>query len=126
MKNCTKEHSSSCPILKKKLAYDEASKRNPFVDNPFRNWTCSKETTCHHYQEIPPRMTPEEFETQQDELLKEIPEEFRSAIFYKAWEDGHSSGYEEVIYHVKDLISTLEEPIAKFEQRIRRTNILKI
>jgi flagellar biosynthesis/type III secretory pathway protein FliH len=65
-------------------------------------------------------MTEGEFANQQQEMLKEIPKEFRSAMSYKAWEDGHSAGYEEVILLLSNLIDAFKEPIEEFEHRIRK------
>ena len=39
---------------------------------------------------------------------------------YRAWEDGHAYGFEEVLIHLKDLIADFEEPIMKFAERIRK------
>lgn len=62
--------------------------------------------------------TETEFEAEQEELLLEVPEEFRDAIRSKAWADGHSAGYEEVIYHIKDLIDFISPCLTKYKAKV--------
>jgi len=64
-------------------------------------------------------MTNEEFRQKEEELLKDIPPEFRSAISYHAWEQGHSAGYGEVLIYVSDLADALAPAIRAFVSRIR-------
>ena len=66
-------------------------------------------------------MTPEEYAVKEKEEFDSVkmPEEFRSAISYHAYKNGHSSGYSEVFIHLSDLIDTLKDPIKAFEKRIR-------
>lgn len=66
-------------------------------------------------------MTNQEFAELQENLFDEydIPQEFRGAISYKAWEDGHAYGYSEVISHLRDLIYMLEKPLKDFTKRIK-------
>lgn len=73
---------------------------------------------CDFYKPNPPRMTKEEFNIKEAEILKDLPEEFRSAISYMAYEIGHSAGYEECLIYVKEYVSNLKEPIEKFQKRI--------
>ncbi len=70
-------------------------------------------------------MTPQEFAIKQTEKLQSVPEEFRGAISYLAWESGHSYGYGEVLSHLDDLIYGLREPIQKFEQRIAKESFVQ-
>jgi hypothetical protein len=63
-------------------------------------------------------MTDEEFSKEQTELLKDVPNEFKGALSYMAYERGHSSGHEEVINELRMLISDLQEPIKSFGERI--------
>ena len=65
-------------------------------------------------------MTVDEFNAEQAEILKECPEEFRGVFSGKAWEDGHSAGYEEVISHLSELVDAFKEPINKFANRLGR------
>jgi len=67
----------------------------------------------------PARLTQEQFEAKQTELLADLPKEFHSAIAYNAWEHGHSAGYEEVLIHVSDLADALAEPIKNYTKRIQ-------
>lgn len=49
------------------------------------------------------------------EILKDIPEEFHSAVRYHAWDLGNAYGYNEtVLSHVQNLVDMLKEPIAKY------------
>ncbi len=43
------------------------------------------------------RMTEEEFNKEQADLLGGIPPELHSALQHFAWDKGHSAGYEEVV-----------------------------
>jgi hypothetical protein len=56
----------------------------------------------------------------QAELLKQVPPEFHGFLSSKAWEDGHSGGYDEVINYLTDLVTEIIEPIEDFEKRIRK------
>lgn len=51
-------------------------------------------------------------------ILNEIPAEFHSALSKKAYDDGHSVGYDEVLIHLADLADTLRTPIEQFKTRI--------
>lgn len=72
------------------------------------------------YKPFPPRMTQEEFSKEQEEILNGggIPKEFKDALSYMAYEQGHSGGYEEVICCLRDLVEGLSKPIADFEKRV--------
>jgi len=63
-------------------------------------------------------MTDQEFNDKQDKLLAPVPQEFRSAISYHAYEQGHSAGNNEIIIHLSDLVDALLQPIQEFEKRI--------
>ena len=65
-------------------------------------------------------MTAQEFEDKQKEILEELPEEFRGAVGYMAWELGHAYGYEEVITYSRDFVSSLTEPIKNYTSRISK------
>lgn len=67
----------------------------------------------------PPRMTAEEFERKQTELLAQLPEEFRGGVSFKAWQDGHSAGFEEVILHITELVDMLLQPIKEYTARLQ-------
>ena len=66
-------------------------------------------------------MTSEEYATKEKEEFDDanIPQEFRSAISYHAYEQGHASGYDEIFIYLSDLIYALKDPIKAFEKRIR-------
>ena len=66
-------------------------------------------------------MTSEEYAIVEKEEFDDanIPQEFRSAISYHAYEQGHAYGYNEVLIHLSDLIRALKDPIMAFEKRIR-------
>lgn len=44
-----------------------------------------------------------EFTTKQEELLSEIPKEFRPFVIQLAWDLGHSSGLNEVISYTMQM-----------------------
>ena len=60
------------------------------------------------------------FHEQQDEILKNIPVEFANALRDIAWEQGHSSGYSEVLMIVGDLVYRLKPAIAAYKARIAK------
>ena len=66
------------------------------------------------------RMTLEEYNLQQDQLLEELPEELRPVISWMAYERGHSGGYEEVIGILTGLVSDLKGPIVEYGHRRER------
>lgn len=74
------------------------------------------------YQVQPPlsRMTTAEFNEEQATQLQQVPAEFHSALVRKAWEDGHASGYEEVLRVLDSLIAWLEAPLKAYTGRIRQ------
>lgn len=66
-------------------------------------------------------MTTEEFCNKQAELLNRLPMEFRDRVSYQAWESGHSSGYEEVLSQLVDLVDMLVEPISKYTANLKKS-----
>jgi len=105
----------------RKDAYRDARRKNRFIENPLEKWECDEEyaKTCSQFVPYPPKMTDEEFTKQQDEILSKLPEEFKGALSYMAYERGHSSGKEEVIGILKELVSDLQDAINAFEKRIK-------
>lgn len=65
-------------------------------------------------------LTEDEYCKKLSDTLEDVPVEFRDCISAKAWSDGHSSGYDEVISCAESLVSELMGPIRKFEERIRK------
>lgn len=63
-------------------------------------------------------MDNQEFEQRQEEILKDIPEEFHSAVRWHAYDHGHAYGHEEVLIHVQNLVDMLKEPIVKYTERL--------
>lgn len=63
-------------------------------------------------------MTEKKFVLAEEKLLAEIPQEFRLFVSAKAYEDGHSSGFQEILGCVQDLVAGLKEPCKQFEKRI--------
>jgi hypothetical protein len=68
-------------------------------------------------------MDGKDFQEKENVILSEIPEEFRGAISYQAYEEGHAFGYEEVLIHVRNLVDTIKEPIRKYTERITKEKI---
>lgn len=62
--------------------------------------------------------TQSEFEQEQNQLLLQLPEEFREAIRSKAWSDGHSAGFDEVLLHLRELIDILSPCITCYTNSI--------
>jgi hypothetical protein len=60
----------------------------------------------------------DEFYLKQEELLKELPEEFHKPLAWIAYDRSHASGYDEILSTLKEMIFHLKEPIKKFEERI--------
>jgi hypothetical protein len=69
------------------------------------------------YEVQPPleRMTSEEYEVELAEILSPLPEEFRSFVSSKAYEVGHSAGYEEVINEARELAYNLNQAVVAFK-----------
>lgn len=65
-------------------------------------------------------MTEREFTERQNKLLAELPEEFRGVVSFKAYQDGHASGYEEILIHVADFVGMLKKPIIAYTARIKQ------
>jgi hypothetical protein len=115
--SCQKNHSCACPKIKR---IEQCRHAGISVDDALKNWFCDplQEKSCKQFEAAPPRMTSEEFVIEQDKILKEIPEEFKSALSYMAYERGHSAGHEEVMGILKELVNDLKQPIADFQKRI--------
>ena len=67
-------------------------------------------------------MTQEEFDVKTEELLRDIPEEFRNTLNYMAYERGHAYGYDEVLNILYELVYNLKKPIETYTRRITTTN----
>ena len=65
-------------------------------------------------------MTPEEFHAREAELLDRLPPELRSAVSWMCYDRGHAYGYEEVLGHVAEMVSALEEPVNQLCERIAK------
>ena len=55
---------------------------------------------------------------EQDFILEQVPEEFRSALYSIAWDDGHAYGESEVLNILKGLVYDLKPAIEKYTKRI--------
>ena len=64
------------------------------------------------------RMTPEEFASQEEELLSRLSPEVRSAVSWMAYDRGHAYGYEECLIHVQEMVENLEEPLQNLVARV--------
>lgn len=95
--------------------------RSTNLQNPMEKWECSEaeEKTCPQFKPYPPKMTGEEYDAAQDELLQDIPKEFHGALCSMAYDNGHSGGYEETVNILRGLVSELKDPIKAFEKRIK-------
>lgn len=66
------------------------------------------------------RMTEDEYNRELEQLLAPIPPEFHYFIRYWSWEEGHSSGMEEVVQIAQSLAAELLPCCRAFEQRLRQ------
>ena len=53
-------------------------------------------------------------------ILKDVPTEFRSVLSYMAYERGHSAGEDEVVLHLKELVSNLKPAIDAYTIRLSK------
>jgi len=107
---CTKRHSfRACPFNDLKKDVQAYLRKQGMYD-------C---TAFEQKPAPPPPMTPEQYSKEQEDILADVPKEFHSAFSVMAYERGHSSGYEECISHLEELVNELKIPIANFENRIR-------
>ena len=67
----------------------------------------------------------EEFQQDQDDLLTEIPIEFKGLISSWAWDQGHSSGYAEVLKYVRDYANDLEPVIKTYTENLIKNKSCK-
>ena len=63
------------------------------------------------------RMTGEEFNVAEAEVLANLPEEFRAAVSWDAYERGHAYGYEEVLNNIRATVDWLLPCIQKYDER---------
>lgn len=61
-------------------------------------------------------MTEEEFTLKQELLLVELPDQFRNFVVQKAWQDGHSCGYDEVLSIVQNLVAGLVPAVETYRE----------
>lgn len=66
----------------------------------------------------------EEYYKKREEILQEVPEEFREVLSIMAYERGHSSGCGEVLIILEMLISELKKPIEDYGNKIH--NLYKV
>lgn len=99
-KQCSKRYTGLCPHIN--LSFKERA----LLDSH-----CAP--VCQSFVQAPPpqRMTNETFAAKQKDMLQDLPAPFHMALATLAWEQGHSSGYEEVLSCLSTLIDVLEEPI---------------
>ena len=63
-------------------------------------------------------MIESEYVKRRDEVVGVLPPEFREAVLKRAWDEGHSCGYEEVLLVLKDLVDDLVGPLAVYRSRV--------
>lgn len=69
--------------------------------------------------------TNHEFERTQNELLAELPSQFHSYVSSEAWDRGHSSGFGEVIQHIRQMVDGLKPVIEKYTDDILKSGLSK-
>jgi hypothetical protein len=65
-------------------------------------------------------MSKTEYEQELWAMLDGLPQEFRECVAAYAWEQGHSSGYSEVLLYAADLTDLLKAPLASYTKRITK------
>jgi hypothetical protein len=68
-------------------------------------------------------MTYEEFIAKEAEILSVVPPEFRSAMSYYAYQQGHAYGYQEVIGHLEDLVDSFMPSIVAYTKRLGENKV---
>ena len=67
-------------------------------------------------------MTPVEYDEECQDILRNVPEQFHVALQSMAYERGHSSGYEEVLGMLRDLVDSLLPAIKQYGKDARSMN----
>lgn len=67
------------------------------------------------------RMTEPEYRNEMKNIVSQLPEEFRSYVERRAYADGHSAGYEEVVSHAESMLDELLPCIDKYTKRITKS-----
>lgn len=69
---------------------------------------------------VPPiaKINEDEFQEEQKQMLKNIPEEFHEPLTSVAWSKGHNEGFEEVIAELSYLITEFTPAIREYKERI--------
>jgi hypothetical protein len=62
----------------------------------------------------------DDFNKHQGQILEALPEEFHAFVRTYAWEQGHSSGYNEVLNIEENLIYHLTRAIEKYTMKLQR------
>lgn len=65
-------------------------------------------------------MDKELFDRREEEILKDVPYEFRGTLTYMAYDKSHAYGREEMLFTLESLVFDLKEAIKKFEDRLRK------
>jgi hypothetical protein len=63
--------------------------------------------------------TVEQFDEELANILEELPQAFRSYVSSKAWDDGHSSGYGEVLNYAREHVATLLPCILQYAKDVK-------
>jgi hypothetical protein len=63
-------------------------------------------------------MTEEDYSRDLAEALSNLPPEFAEYVSGKAYEDGHSAGYEEVVSMARSMASSLKIAVDKYNKRL--------
>ena len=77
--------------------------------------------SCGMFDVTPPleRMTDDEYTEEMNEILKELPKEFRSYVQSAAYDRGHSSGCEEIVSIASEMADELVSCIVAYTKRIK-------
>lgn len=61
----------------------------------------------------------DKFQREMAEILAPLPEEFRSFVSWRAWEYGHSAGYNEVVNYAITLAGELLPAVQAYTKKIK-------
>jgi hypothetical protein len=72
------------------------------------------------YQVMPPRAaaTADDYDTEMEQALCDLPDEFKSFVSSQAWQRGHSAGHDEVVGIANELAGDIRPAILAYQRRL--------
>ncbi len=65
-------------------------------------------------------MTLDDYNTRQNEILADLPDELRPVLSYMAYERSHAYGYEEVLNTLSSMVHDLRDAVRAYGARMER------